>query len=432
MATGIPEACRLRHSGRCHLPVASITTSVEVEAGEPALQLADALARIGHPQPLAAGQDTDVEPVLAHVDAYARLGLGLLFGRFLALHAGRAPYHLWRTRAEGRADQALPRCRAPRGNSVPPARVGAGGHRPRRASQIAAIRSAPRWQVQHARGTSRRRWRGHFPAAEPVIAPSTMPSHGPPAPSPTGEEASSTATPGVPRSEPAESRCHAAHCRAEAPTPAENPEMHLPEDFRAGARRAAVLDRRRLCNVSDRHRLRHPDQPRPRLRPHADSRHGARLRVWAASSPRAPPRQVARTALVAFLPMLATSSFSRGSAAACRARCCARVHVGFLGLLAAGMLAQHRRRTRSAKAFWWGLGALASSSASINGSSTSTSFTRAGDLTADLVDRRRRDRRRSSCSSGACSGRPCRSWRDASSPIACSATPALAAQSPRL
>ena len=64
----------------------------------------------------------------------------------------------------------------------------------------------------------------------------------------------------------------------EAPTPAENPEMHLPEDFGPGRDgQAAVLDRRRLCDVSGRHRLRHPDQPRPRLRRDADPRGGVRL-----------------------------------------------------------------------------------------------------------------------------------------------------------
>ena len=145
IATGIAEACRLRHSWRCHLPVASTTTRREVEAREPALELADALARVGHPQPPRRRPDADVEPVLAHIDSYARLGLGLLFGRFLALHAGRAPYHLLRTRAEGRTDHAHPRCRHPRGRG--PARP-CRGRRPPASTHLTACADRP---SQHAR-----------------------------------------------------------------------------------------------------------------------------------------------------------------------------------------------------------------------------------------------------------------------------------------
>jgi hypothetical protein len=80
----------------------------EIEAHEPPLELANPLASIGHAQPFVGGQRVDIEPVFADIDSHVRLGLGLLFGRFLALHAGRAPYHLLRTRAEGRTDHAPP------------------------------------------------------------------------------------------------------------------------------------------------------------------------------------------------------------------------------------------------------------------------------------------------------------------------------------
>ena len=91
----------------------------EVEAHEPTLEPANPVARVGDAQLFVAGQQVDVEPIFADIDSHVRLGLGLLFGRFLALHAGRAPYHLLRTRAEGRTDHAHPRCQAPRGKSGP-------------------------------------------------------------------------------------------------------------------------------------------------------------------------------------------------------------------------------------------------------------------------------------------------------------------------
>src|SRR5262249_44849987 len=82
---------------------------------QPTLELANSLTIVGHAQSFLTGQRVDIKPIFADIDSYARLGLGLLFGRFLALHAGRAPYHLLRTRAEGRTDHAHPRCQSPRG-----------------------------------------------------------------------------------------------------------------------------------------------------------------------------------------------------------------------------------------------------------------------------------------------------------------------------
>ena len=79
----------------------------------------DALLCVGYAQLILARPDMNIEPVFAYVDAGARLHIGLLFGRFLALHAGRAPYHLLRTKAEGRKDQAHPRCFSPRGFDGP-------------------------------------------------------------------------------------------------------------------------------------------------------------------------------------------------------------------------------------------------------------------------------------------------------------------------
>jgi hypothetical protein len=91
----------------------------DVVAHKPTLELTNTRAVIGHAQPFVGSQHVDIEPTFADIDSHARLGFGLLFGRFLALHAGRAPYHLLRTRAEGRMDHAPPRCQTPRGNCGP-------------------------------------------------------------------------------------------------------------------------------------------------------------------------------------------------------------------------------------------------------------------------------------------------------------------------
>src|SRR5580704_12178919 len=86
---------------------------------QPTLELANASAGVGNMQSVIARQHVSVKPTFADIDSHVRLNLGLLFGRFLALHAGRAPYHLLRTRAEGRTDHAPPRCPTPRGNGGP-------------------------------------------------------------------------------------------------------------------------------------------------------------------------------------------------------------------------------------------------------------------------------------------------------------------------
>src|SRR5205085_9623528 len=114
-----------------------------------------------------------IEPVLAHIDACGTI-TSLLFGRFLALHAGRAPFHLLRTRAEGRTDQAPPRSQDQGAFTVPPIRVGSAGRRTRRASQHALSR-----RFQHARCRTRVSARGgggserdkrRAPSVSPAIA----------------------------------------------------------------------------------------------------------------------------------------------------------------------------------------------------------------------------------------------------------------------
>src|SRR5262249_55833935 len=79
----------------------------------------DAVTSVGYPQGGSGGNHVHVEPAFADIDSCIRLACGLLFGRFLALHAGLAPHHLFRTRAEGRTDQAHPRCSPPKGHIGP-------------------------------------------------------------------------------------------------------------------------------------------------------------------------------------------------------------------------------------------------------------------------------------------------------------------------
>ena len=74
--------------------------------------------------------NVSVEPVFAHIDACGTFASGFLFGRFLALHAGRAPNHLLRTRVEDGRTKLPHGPKNPKGIAVPPIRIKAGGHRP--------------------------------------------------------------------------------------------------------------------------------------------------------------------------------------------------------------------------------------------------------------------------------------------------------------
>jgi hypothetical protein len=56
--------------------------------GQPALELSLALAGIGNTERFTRGQDVDIKPAFADVDPHVSFALGLLFGHFLALHAG--------------------------------------------------------------------------------------------------------------------------------------------------------------------------------------------------------------------------------------------------------------------------------------------------------------------------------------------------------
>jgi hypothetical protein len=113
----------------------------DIVPGQLALEAPDAVAIVGQPQAPAAGMEMDIEMVFTDVDADVDLVLRTsCFGLALALHAGLAPNHLFRTSAKGPADQAHPRFVA-KGFTAPPVRRRAGG-RPRSAGAY-RLRFAP-------------------------------------------------------------------------------------------------------------------------------------------------------------------------------------------------------------------------------------------------------------------------------------------------
>ena len=126
----------------------------EVVALEPTFERAMALMAVGDAERLFGGQNMDIEPGFADIDSHARFALGLLFGHILALHAGLAPHHLFRTRAEERMDQALPR------GSIPRCRGPIRSRRGPRPRSPTPNHFAVSRQNQHARVQSRRSRRG--------------------------------------------------------------------------------------------------------------------------------------------------------------------------------------------------------------------------------------------------------------------------------
>ena len=120
----------------------------DVEFGDGFLQLLEAGRVVGHDEPLVEGIDINVESGFTDVDSNVDSRLGALLRRFLALHAGLAPHHLFRPSVKGRTDPAHPRFEA-KGGSIPAARRAGGGHPPRvspNPNPIGANRSCKGWQ----------------------------------------------------------------------------------------------------------------------------------------------------------------------------------------------------------------------------------------------------------------------------------------------
>ena len=147
----------------------------------------------------------------------------------------------------------------------------------------------------------------------------------------------------------------------EAPTPAHNPEMQLPEDFGPGRTGKLLfwiavafatfqivtafsipLNRGLVFGVTLLHLA------------------GAGLVLWAAWIVAAASRGGAIVdRLIAFLPMLGSFLILAGFAGGMPSQVLRTVHVGFLSLLGAGMLAQHGAATLRSRVIWWAVGGLA-------------------------------------------------------------------------
>ena len=106
----------------------------DIVAGEDFLQSLQTPGVVGQYEAFADGVDMDVEPGFTDVDADVDWRRGASLRRYLTLHAGLAPHHLFRPSVKGRTDPAHPRFK-PRGiRSRPPDRRGAAT--PRRSARF--------------------------------------------------------------------------------------------------------------------------------------------------------------------------------------------------------------------------------------------------------------------------------------------------------
>ena len=159
----------------------------------------------------------------------------------------------------------------------------------------------------------------------------------------------------------------------EAPTPADNPEMQLPDDFGPGAAgRLLFWIARGLLRLPDRHRLRHSAQSRSRRRRHPDPSRRRWPRALggggSASALCGAGRSLSRS--LAFAAAAGDLRHPRRFAGGMPSQVLRTIHVGFLCLLAAGMLANHQRVTPRRQGALVGRSAASPSSpASITGNS---------------------------------------------------------------
>jgi TRAP transporter 4TM/12TM fusion protein len=174
----------------------------------------------------------------------------------------------------------------------------------------------------------------------------------------------------------------------ERPTPAENPEMHLPDDFGTGLAGKLLfwiavafatfqivtafsipINRDLGFGITLMHIV------------------GAGFVAWAAMIARQALRGDALAeGLVAFLPMLVSFVILARFGGGVPSQVLRTVHVGFLCLLAAGMLAQHQAKNPGGRAMWWALGAVAFVAGLYHWEFYRALVTRAGHLTRpDLV-----------------------------------------------
>src|SRR5258707_14581622 len=91
--------------------------------------------------------EIDIQPLFTHIDAGIDWRHRVWFGQYLALHAGLAPHHLFRTNARTDGPSSSPVLA--KGRAVPPVRTPADGHPPGFATFFAQM-----LQSQHARGSA--------------------------------------------------------------------------------------------------------------------------------------------------------------------------------------------------------------------------------------------------------------------------------------
>ncbi len=145
------QACRMQRTvhgpmvlaGRFH------HRSAYPEPGQIAFQPPPAAGVVADAELHCTGRHIDVQPLFTHIDAGIDCLHRVRFGRYLALHAGLAPHHLFRTSARTDGPSSSPVLA--KGRTVPPVRSGADGHPPRIAATFAQA-----LQIQHARGVPSR------------------------------------------------------------------------------------------------------------------------------------------------------------------------------------------------------------------------------------------------------------------------------------
>ena len=101
----------------------------DLETGKPRLELPEPLVGVGNAERVAKRMQINVDCRFTDIETDVDLHFGFCFGRVFALHAGRAPNHLFRTRAEGGRTK-LSRGACTQGRTVPPAWLMGDGHPP--------------------------------------------------------------------------------------------------------------------------------------------------------------------------------------------------------------------------------------------------------------------------------------------------------------
>jgi TRAP transporter 4TM/12TM fusion protein len=181
---------------------------------------------------------------------------------------------------------------------------------------------------------------------------------------------------------------HPVVAELEAPTPAANPEMHLPEDFGTG-RAGRLLFWIAVAFAAFQIVTAFSIPINRDLASGITLTHlaAAGLLLWAVTiAYRAMQGRAIVEPLLALLPIVASFIILARFGGGMPSQVLRTVHVGFLCLLAGGMLAHHRAPSGASKAFWWAAGGLAFAAGLYHWQFYIELVTRAGHLTGpDLV-----------------------------------------------